>query len=69
MYLFDALEHNEDFDATGEVLYFFDALEDSSIDTAHHSVQSHAVGGQSESTLRGLVSLVQETGDFVLTWC
>jgi hypothetical protein len=38
----------------------YDALEDSSIATAHHGVQSHAVGGEPESTLRGLVSCGEE---------
>jgi hypothetical protein len=54
------LKHNEDFEATPEAIHFFDALEDSSIDTAHHGVQSHAVGGEPESTLRGLVSCGKE---------
>jgi hypothetical protein len=54
------LEHNEDFEATGEALHFFDALEDSRIATAHHGLQSHAVGGEPESTLRGLVSRGKE---------
>jgi hypothetical protein len=39
-----------------EALHFFYALEDSRIATAHYGVQSHAVGGEPESTLRGSVS-------------
>jgi hypothetical protein len=34
-----------------EALHFFYALEDSRIATAHYGVQSHAVGGEPESTL------------------